>query len=856
MLRRWFNKLKVSQKLMLISVFFMMPDSYMLYMFITGINANIQFAQLEKLGNRYQRPLEDLLELVPAHRLLVKRASDGDLNALKQLPDLDREIDTAFAGLTEVDARIGADLQFTDQGLAKRGRGRCRPSVVKKSWEDLERLQSDAARDDTEIDARHLQLIADIRTMITHSGDMSNLILDPDLDSYYLMDVTLLALPDMQDRLTKAAFDGYSDLTPSRPGSDTIPATTNARVVSTVSAAVLEEVDLNRVINSTQTALNEDVNFYGTSPSLQARVPRAMQACVDATRAFVRLTRRLNTENHGHVSVEDYLAAADKARQASFDFWRVADTEVDALLQLRIEDYARRRTRSLGVAAMAFLAAVTLVTFITRSISRPLKQQALDLRQANDSLQAQIAERERVQAALLDRTRELMHLALHDRLTGLSNRAMFNERLARVVEQANQDGRSKYAVLFLDFDRFKMVNDSLGHEAGDLLLKGIAGRLETAQNLIELARLSGQINILSARLGGDEFVVLMDNITGPADATSFADALLVLLSTPYDLDGREVHSTVSIGITSSEVGYVRADDVLRDADTAMYYAKAAGKARFVTFDRPMHAAATLRLAMENELRGAIERNEFVLHYQPVVSLSSGALHGFEALVRWNHPHRGIVAPVEFVPCCEEIGLILPLGRWVLTQACQQLKQWTARHPELPDLTMNVNISAAQIADPTLIEQIRQVIAETGVRAESLVLEITESSMISDAAGAIDIFQQIRDLGVRLYMDDFGSGYSSLNCLHQFPLDGLKIDRSFMQNVSSRRDYTAVVTAIVNLARHLDLRLIAEGIETPEHISLLRSLGCDLAQGFYFGHPCDTATAEAFMNINDARLRAA
>jgi diguanylate cyclase (GGDEF)-like protein len=854
MIRRWFNKLKVSQKLMLISLFFMMPDSYMLYMFITGINTNIQFAQLEKVGNQYQRPLEELLDLVPQHRLLVKRASDGDPVAQQQLAGLESQIDSDFDVLAQVDARIGRDLQFTDEALAKRGRQRAQVPLVRKSWDALKQLLAGSTHDNTEIDARHLQLIADIRTMITHSGDMSNLILDPDLDSYYLMDVTLLALPDMQDRLAQATFNGYSDLSTHHSSFDTLTPPANPRLLSTVSAAMLKETDLARIVNSTQTALNEDANFYGISPTFQARVPQAMQSCLDATNRFVDLTRKISGDGDNGVNASEYLAAGDRAREASFHFWRVADAEVDTLLQLRINDYAVRRTRSLFVAAAAFLAAVTLVTFITRSISGPLKQQAIELQQANQSLLAQIAERERVQAALLERTRELTHLALHDRLTGLSNRAMFNDRLAKAVERSGRDADYKYAVLFLDFDRFKMVNDSLGHETGDLLLKSIANRLENAQ---ELATLAGQnaANILSARLGGDEFVVLIDDLVGSADASAFAEQLLSLLATPYNLDGREVHSTVSIGITSSDLQYQRAEDVLRDADTAMYYAKAAGKARFVVFDRPMHAAATLRLELESDLRGAIERNEFLVHFQPIVSLSSGVVRGFEALVRWNHPQRGLVPPLDFIPCCEEIGMIVPLGIWVMEQACHQLHAWTLKYPEFADLTMNVNLSAEQLTNPELISEIRRVLGTTGVRADSLVLEITESSMIIDAPAAIAVFEQIRDLGVRLYMDDFGSGYSSLSCLHQFPLDGLKIDRTFMQNVSGRRDYTAVVTAIVNLARHLDLKLIAEGIETPEHISVLRSLGCDLAQGYYYGRPCDAAGAEAFIAPRRATLAA-
>ena len=462
MIRRWFNQLKVSQKLMLISIFFMMPDSYMLYMFITGINANIEFARLEKCGNAYQRPLEQLLQLLPRHRMLAQRLAAGETSVTQNLSTISSRIDMAFDDLSDVDSKLGANLQFTEDGLAQRGRQGCSAPLVKKAWADLK--ESADKSDPKKSYEQHTQLIANIRTMITHSGDMSNLILDPDLDSYYLMDVTLLALPQLQDRLAKVQSDGYADLIDRTQSVDSEHE--NGNTLSTVGATLLRQVDLDRILGSTKTALNEDKHFYGVSPSFQARVPRAMQECIDTTNHFVDLTRKLNSVQSDHVSPAEYLTAGDQAIDSSFRFWSIADTEVDTLLQTRIDWYVARRTKSLCVAAMAFLAAVTLVTFITRSISRPLKQQAADLKAANESLQSQIEAREKVQAALLERTKELMHLALHDRLTGLSNRAMFNERLAQSVASAKSDANYKFAVLFLDFDRFKMVNDSLGHEAG------------------------------------------------------------------------------------------------------------------------------------------------------------------------------------------------------------------------------------------------------------------------------------------------------------------------------------------------------------------------------------------------------
>jgi diguanylate cyclase (GGDEF)-like protein len=446
---------------------------------------------------------------------------------------------------------------------------------------------------------------------------------------------------------------------------------------------------------------------------------------------------------------------------------------------------------------------------------------------------------EQLEQMVNDRTEELKQTAMHDKLTNLANRALFNEALSQAVRRSAVDPAYAYAVLYLDFDRFKLINDSLGHHAGDEVLKGIAQRLMAA------LRLAGETagNSVAARLGGDEFAILMDG-GQELDASGFAEHLLRLLATPYAVEGREVHCTASIGLTSHRLSYHSAEDVVRDADTAMYHAKATGRARCVTFDRKMHEAVVARLEMENDLRRAMERDELLLQYQPIVSLSSGQVHGFEALVRWKHPKRGMVPPGAFIPCAEEIGLIEPMGLWILTQACRQLKIWSQTLPER--VTMSVNLSVVQLRSSDLINQISAVIKDTGIDPSQLALEITESAMISDAESSVRILNEIRALGVHLHLDDFGTGYSSLSSLHLFPLNALKIDRSFMTTLTERRDYMAVVHAIISLARHLGMTLIAEGIETAEQISLLQSMDCDLAQGYFFSRPCDAAQAEQFL----------
>ena len=390
-MKQWFHNLKVSQKLMLISIFFVMPDSLMLYLFITGINANIEFARQEEKGNQYQRPLEDLLELIPQHRLLADQARAGGEAVAEQLARTQNQIDAAFDALETVDALIGADLQFTDEGLAKRKREHYRVNIVRGEWRELKAQLANL--DPAAVAERHVHLVADVRVMITHAGDLSNLILDPDLDSYYIMDATLLALPQTQDRLADVIVHGQGVLQRRTISHE-------ERTQLAIYATLLREADFERIINTLRTALNEDANFYGVSPTLQARLPGALKEYERSADEFIKLTKRLAGEDRSDVAAEDYVLAGSRAREASFRLWKVAEEEMDTLLRMRITSYQNRRARSLIVAALAALAAFGFVTFITRSISGPLRKQAAALLTANETLQAEIAERERVESAL------------------------------------------------------------------------------------------------------------------------------------------------------------------------------------------------------------------------------------------------------------------------------------------------------------------------------------------------------------------------------------------------------------------------------------------------------------------------
>lgn len=435
---------------------------------------------------------------------------------------------------------------------------------------------------------------------------------------------------------------------------------------------------------------------------------------------------------------------------------------------------------------------------------------------------------------------QLLHNALYDGLTGLPNRHLFLDRLEHALERRKRRPDYLFAVLFLDLDRFKVVNDSLGHAIGDQLLVMVAQRLQVCLRTVDTV----------ARLGGDEFTILLDDIKHVSDATHAAERIQRALGLPFHIKQQDVFTSASIGIAlggaPSRPGYEHAVDLLRDADTAMYRAKALGKARHVMFDDAMHAGALSLLRMETDLRRAIEDDEFQVYYQPIVSVGSGNTLGFEALVRWEHAQQGFISPIDFIPVAEETGLVSAIDRIVLRQACRQMREWLDQFPAHAHLTVSVNLSGKHFSQPDLAEQVARVLEETGLPARHLKLEITESAVMEDAESASVTLARLRQLGIHLSIDDFGTGYSSLSYLRRFPINTLKIDRTFIDGVGVGGEESQIVQTIVALAHNLGMDVTAEGVETSEQLDTLRAFRCEQAQGYYFSTPLDSDKAGAML----------
>jgi diguanylate cyclase (GGDEF)-like protein len=431
---------------------------------------------------------------------------------------------------------------------------------------------------------------------------------------------------------------------------------------------------------------------------------------------------------------------------------------------------------------------------------------------------------------------KLVHTAFHDPLTDLPNRSLFLDRLGLCVSRTKRHQNYLFAVLYVDLDRFKMINDGMGHVVGDHLLVQVGRRLQSCLRVTDTV----------SRIGGDEFAVLMDDIKHFSDVTRAVERIRDQLLLPLKLDGHEVFTTASIGIALSSTGYQNAEDFLRDADTAMYRAKALGEGRHQIFDKSMHEQAVRLLKLETDLRRAIERKELRLHYQPIMSLHTGLVAGFEALVRWQHPDDGLLSPAEFIPVAERSQLIIPITQAVLQEACSQARIWRSQLPADFPFSISVNLPAKYLAKPDLLQEISALMAENGLPPEFLTLEITESEIMEDPTSFSIALSHLNELGVKTYIDDFGTGYSSLRYLANLPVHALKIDRAFVSNLDVDERNSAIVRSVVSLAHNLGLQVIAEGVETSHQLEYLKALKCQYGQGFLFSRPGDREQATQFL----------
>ncbi len=470
-----------------------------------------------------------------------------------------------------------------------------------------------------------------------------------------------------------------------------------------------------------------------------------------------------------------------------------------------------------------------------------------DLKEYRDGLEKEVALRTEALARTVEKMQEeisarkaaegqLQHDALHDALTGLPNRALFNDRLSHTILMAQRRKDYIYAVLFVDLDRFKVINDSLGHHIGDQLLIAFGQRLMTYLRPHDTV----------ARLGGDEFSILFEDIGGIGNATDIADRIGAAMRAPFTLNDREVYATASIGIALCAGQYEHPDQILRDADTAMYKAKANGRAQYAVFEPGMHTHAVARLHLETDLRKAIERKEFIVFYQPILSLTTNSIVGFEALVRWQHPERGLLNPEDFLKMADETGMSVSIDRLVLREACRQMQEWMGQYSRGGLSFISTNLSNKQMVQPDLVDYVDRVLKETGLNSKNLKLEITEDVIMENPDKMVALLTRLKALGVQIYIDDFGTGYSSLSHLHRLPIDGLKIDRSFIKRMGDHGENQEIVRTIMLLARDLNIGVIAEGVETAKQMGHIKSLGCEQGQGNLFSKPVDGDSARTLL----------
>jgi diguanylate cyclase (GGDEF)-like protein len=761
----------------IIGAIFILPIVLLIVLLHLQINGDVTFYEQERLGVGYTRVLRPLFADLEAYRL----AEDHPVART----GIRAHVDADFAAALAADAGPGRRLELTALLTA-----------LQTKWHA--HSTSDASLDD------FIALLGSV-------SDNSKITLDPILDGYYVGDTMVNKVPSLIDSVAQATVVCTRWL-------QTGHLPTNDRISMTIVAGQVE-IARAGIDHNLPIAIAE-------APYLQSSLDGPRRNAHDASSAFATWLKSNLLKPSTPQGSPVALAAYQKtALAAGFALYDASITGMDEVLRKRIDALVRHEITIFSIVFVAIAVAAGLMVVTTRSMSRHLADKV--------ALEHEIVERTQLEE-------QLAFAAFHDELTGLSNRALLMDRLNEIVTKTYA-GAHLWAILFLDLDRFKVINDSLGHSAGDQVLVEAARRFERCVR-------SGDSLV---RLGGDEFIILLDDIEDAEVACEVARRVLRAFDAPFVVEGREAFASASIGIATSRNSDDRPEDVLRNADIAMYRAKELGKKRYEMFTPDMLTNAVTRLEVETDLARALEREEFCLFYQPIISLHDGSLWGFEALVRWQHPRRGLVNPDQFISIAEENGAIVAIGEWILREACRQLQLWRAAFANAHDLRMNVNVSAKQLTAPGFARTVESALSACGLNPDGVNVEITESVLMDDADHAQSILAQLRQMALHIHLDDFGTGYSSLAYLRDFPIDALKIDRSFVSNSNvsnSNAGLTSIeiVRAIIALAQSLSLAVTAEGIETDEQRVQLQALGCTHGQGYYFSRPVDASKASGLI----------
>jgi diguanylate cyclase (GGDEF)-like protein len=802
------GRLRYAHKFIVVGLVLLVPLGFVAKAYVDLQRSQIAFSAKERLGVEVIGPLLHLTDrVIEARHATVTHPADPPADLV---PDLAR--------MDAVERRLGPLLGFSGSWRSARA-GILAAQVAPGGAEPRYAAYNRA------VDA--------LISLTVQVGDESNLTLDPDLDTYYLMDLLQFRLPVLLD--TAGRIADQATLTAAQP-------------VDRRTDGLIELGLHNGVLGSTRTAVVRDVTTIaaktgdpGTAATVRVQLARLAPV---AEHLDAKLTAAV--KNRRVLAAPD--ASADELRSVATGFAAVAASELDRLLQARIDRFSDRERRiELVFSATALLAGYLFMGFYL-SVMAPIRRIVGTLRAV---AHGDLAQRVRVDtrdelsfvATVLNdtlaktqlATARLAEQATRDALTALPNRALVLDRLQQALSRTRRT-RRLMAVVFIDLDRFKIINDSLGHEAGDEVLRGVSARLRA------LVRASDTLG----RLAGDEFVVVCEELHDVAEAVDIADRMITALSLPLPIHRhggvRDVNVGASVGIAFADGAAPLAPaDLLRDADVAMYRAKQRGRGRVEIFDDALRVVIESRLEVQDDLRRAIEAGQLRAHYQPIVDVAAGLVLGFEALARWEHPVRGLLGPGEFIAVAEETGLIVPLGATILAQACRQAAQWRSR-PGGERLHMTVNVSSVQFGHPSFLATVAGALAESGLDPAALWLEITETCLMADGEATAGTLDRLRELGVRLAVDDFGTGYSSLTYLRRFPVDALKIDRSFVSGLGQDLQDEAIVSMVIGLARSLHLAVIAEGVETAGQLARLRHSGCTTVQGFLFGRPVPPETA--------------